>query len=91
MSAGIDLHFDAARYPLTLHEASVLHDLLDEMASPAAHELAALIRAEVTFRPQPRLTLNPNDIAVLRSALCNELLIRFPGLESIRTVLCAAA
>lgn len=89
--SGVEFILAGSRYPLTLHEASVLHDWLDESESPARQELAAAIRYEATFMRRPTVMLDLDHIAVLRSALCNEYLGEFPGLELIRTALCAEA
>jgi hypothetical protein len=78
-------------YRLTLQEASILHDWLDESESPPRQELAAAIRYEATFMRRPTVRLDLDDIAVLRSALCAEYLGEFPGLELIRTELCEQA
>jgi hypothetical protein len=90
MSA-VELILGDTRYSLTLHEASVLHDWLDESESPPRQELAAAIRYEATFMRRPTVMLSPDDVAVLRSALCNEYLGEFPGLEAIRAALCEQA
>jgi hypothetical protein len=87
----VELILGGARYPLTLHEASILHDWLDESESPARQELAAAIRYEATFMRRPTVMLNLDATAVLRSALCNEYLGEHLGLEAIRTALCEKA
>ena len=87
----VELILGGTRYSLTLHEASVLHDWLDESESPARQELAATVRYEATFMRRPMVMLDRDDIAVLRSALCNEHLGALPGLEAIQAALCEQA
>jgi hypothetical protein len=87
----VELILDGTRYSLTLHEASILHDWLEESESPARQELAAAIRYEATFMRRPMITLDLDDIAVLRSVLCNEYLGELPVLEAIRATLCEEA
>jgi hypothetical protein len=87
----VELILGGTRYSLTLHEASVLHDWLDESESQARQELAATIRYEATFMRRPTVILGIDDITVLRSALCNEYLGELPGLEAIRSALCEEA
>ncbi len=89
--SGVEFILGGSRYPLTLQEASVLHDWLDESESPARQELAAAIRYEATFMRRPTVMLDLADTAVLRSALCNEYLGELPGLELIRAALCEEA
>jgi hypothetical protein len=89
--SGVDFILGVSCYPLTLQEASVLHDCLDESESPARQELAAAIRYEATFTRRPTVRLDLDDIALLRSALCAEYLGELPGLEMIRTALCEQA
>ena len=90
MSA-VEFILGATRYRLTLHEASVLHDWLDERESPARQRLAAAIRYEATFMRHPTVSFDLDDIAILRSALCAEYLGELPGLELIRAALCEQA
>jgi hypothetical protein len=89
--SGVQFILGDRRYRLTLHEASVLHDWLDESESPARRGLAAAIRHEATFRRDPTVSLDLDDIAILRSALCAEYLGELPGLKLIRTALCEQA
>ena len=89
--SGVDFVLGGSCYRLTLQEASVLHDWLDESESPARQELAAAIRYEAAFTQRPTVLLGFDEIAVLRSALCAEYLGELPGLEMIRTELCEQA
>ena len=89
--SGVEFILGGSRYALTLREASVLHDWLDESESPARQELAAVIRYEATFMRRPTVVLGSDDVTVLRSALCSEYLGELPGLESVRAALCEQA
>jgi len=89
--SGVEFILGGSCYRLTLQEASVLHDWLDESESPARQELATAIRNEATFMRRPTVRLDLDDIAVLRPALCGEYLGELPGLEVIRAELCEQA
>jgi len=89
--SGVQFILGDRRYELTLHEASVLHDWLDESESPARRGLAAAIRYEATFMADPTVSFGLEDIAILRSALCAEYLGELPGLGLIRSALCEQA
>jgi len=84
----IEINLGATRHTLTLPEAGVLRDWLSDTRALAAQTLATSLR-EAMGAMQPRvIRLGLDDIAALRSVLCETKLSGLPGLEGLQAALC---
>jgi hypothetical protein len=86
--SSIEFNLGAARHALTLPEAGVLRDWLGDTRALAAQSLAASLRKELDANRPHFIQLGLDDIAALRSVLCETKLSGLPGLESLKTALC---
>ncbi len=86
----IEISLGAARHALTLPEAEILRDWLTDTGSTASQTLARLIREEIDADRPQGIRLGLDDIAALRSVLCETGLSDVPGLEGLQAVLCVA-
>lgn len=81
----IEINLGAARHTLTLPEAGDLRDWLSDTRSLAAQALATYLREAIDDATRPQaIRLGLDDIAALRSVLCETKLSGLPGLESSR-------
>ena len=88
----IEFDLGATRHHLTRMEAGLLKDWLEMTRSWSAQSLAKSVGESVdATRPGP-IRLGPDDIAALRSVLCQESLLGgLTGLEGLQTALCPEA
>jgi hypothetical protein len=85
----IELDLGATRHRLTLREARMLQDLLATKRSVGAVVLERSLREAIeATAAQATRRLSLDDIAALRSVLCNADLGGFQGLGGLQGALC---
>jgi len=80
---GDNLHY------VPLNDAKVLQDVLHKHGSADATALRRSIEAASAAAMPDPIRLGPDDIAVLRDALCDDLFIGFPALTSLQAAVCS--
>ncbi|MGZ8782213.1 MAG: hypothetical protein ACXWZB_01805 [Gaiellaceae bacterium] len=86
--SGIEISLGATRHPLSPAEAEILRDWLTEKGSTGGETLATLIRDEEASSRRLGIRLGLDDIAALRSVLCETEISGLAGLEALQAVLC---
>ena len=80
---GDNLHY------VPLNDAKVLQDVLHKHGSADATALRRSIEAASAAAMPDPIRLGPDEIAVLRDALCEDLFIGFPALTSLQAAVCS--
>jgi len=86
--AGIEISLGATRHSLSSAEAEILREWLTEEGSTGGETLATLIRDEEASTRPLGIRLGLDDIAALRSVLCEMEIKGLAGLEALQVVLC---